>query len=282
MTPAGRYYVSFQVGQPFGVVGSAQNFALSVDINTKTFNFFNGRKWSQVALPRPLLRARSRLRTAQKHLSRCTKGSKNREKARLRVAKMHQRVADIRTDFLQKLSTQLIHENQVMVVETLRTKNMLKNGRLAGVIADAGFGDFMRMLEYKCQWYGRTLVKVDRFFPSSKLCCICHVKNVELKLQDRWPCPNCKTDHQRDENAVVNLFVEGLRILAEGRSVIACGDTVRLERKPKHMSPETGNIVGDVRQCRIVTPKNSPPLGVGSLQSHGCSDGTEERNCRAA
>jgi len=235
-TPSGRYHVSFQVEQPLRVVGSAQNFALSVDINTKTFNFFNGRKWSHVALPRPLLPALSGLRTAQKHLSRCTKGSKNREKARIRVAKMHQRVADVRTDFLQKLSTQLIHENQVIVVETLRTKNMLKNGRLAGVISDAGFGDFIRMLEYKCKWYGRTLVKVDTFFPSSKLCCICHVKNVELKLQDRWQCPNCKTDHQRDENAVVNLFVEGLRILAEGRSVIVCGDTVRLERKPKHMS----------------------------------------------
>jgi putative transposase len=228
--------VSFQVEQPLRVVGSAQNFALSVDLNTKTFNFFNGRKWWQVALPRPLLSARSRLRTAQKHLSRCTQSSQNREQARLRVAKIHQRVADIRTDFLQKLSTQLLHENQVIVVETLGTKNMLKNRRLARVIADAGFGDFLRMLEYKCKWYGRTLVKVDTFFPSSKLCCICHVKNGELKLQDRWQCPNCKTDHQRDENAVVNLFVEGLRILAEGRSVIVCGDTVRLERKPKHMS----------------------------------------------
>src|SRR5204863_9385183 len=162
------------------------------------------------------------------NLSRCTKGSKNREKARIRVAKMHQRVADTRTDFLQKLSTQLIHENQVIVVETLGTKNMLKNRRLARVISDAGFGDFIGMLEYKCKWYGRTLVKVDTFFPSSKLCCICHVKNVELKLQDRWECPNCQTDHQRDENAVVNLFVEGLRILAEGRSVLVCGDTVRL------------------------------------------------------
>src|SRR6266566_5882720 len=154
--------------------------------------------------------------------SRCTKGSKNREQARLRVAKMHQRVADTRTDFLQKLSTPLIHENQVIVVETLCTKNMLKNGRLARVISDAGFGDFIGMLEYKCKWYGRTLVKVDTFFPSSKLCCICHVKNVELQWQDRWPCPNCKTDHQRDENAVVNLFVEGFQNLSRG----TLGDSV--------------------------------------------------------
>jgi putative transposase len=241
MTPSGRYHVSFQVEQPLRVIGSARNFMLSVDINTKTFNFFNGRTWSHVALPRPLLSARSRLRTAQKHFSRCKKGSKNREKARIRVANIHQRVSDIRTDFLQKLSTQLVHENQVIIVETLRVKNMLKNHRLARVISDAGFGDFVRMLEYKCKGYGRTLIKVDTFFPSSKLCCICHVKNAELKLQDRWQCSNCKTEHQRDENAVVNLFVEGLRVFAEGRSVFACRSTVRLGRESKQvlMTQET-------------------------------------------
>ena len=103
--------------------------------------------------------------------------------------------------------------------------------------ADAGSGDSIRMLEYKCKWYGRTLVKVDTFFPSSKLCCVCRQKNAELKLQDRWKCPNpeCQTEHQRDENAVVNIFVEGLRILAEGRSVSACGGTVRLGCELKHV-----------------------------------------------
>jgi len=192
-----------------------------------------------------LLAALSRLRTAQKHLSRCTKGSQNREKARIKIAKIHQRVIDIRTDFLQKLSTQLVHENQVIFVETLRIKNMLKNRRLAPAISDAGFGDFIRMLEYKCKWYGRTLIKVDTFFPSSKLCCVCRQKNAELKLQDRWKCPNpeCQTEHQRDENAVVNIFVEGLRILAEGRSVSACGGTVRLGCELKHVPPAAGNIV---------------------------------------
>jgi putative transposase len=231
MTPSGRYHVSFQVEQPLRVVGSATNEVVSVDINTKTFNFFNGRTWSHIALPRPLLGALPRLRTAQKHFNRCIKGSKNREKARLKVAKIHQRVSDIRTDFLQKLSTQLVHENQVILVETLRTKNMLKNRRMSRAISDVGFGDFVRMLEYKCKWYGRTLVKVDTFFPSSKLCCVCHEKNAGLKLQDRWQCPSCNIEHQRDENAVVNIFVEGLRILAEGRSVSACGGTVRPNRK---------------------------------------------------
>jgi putative transposase len=236
MTPAGWYFVSFQIEQPLRVVGSAKNFAISVDLNTKSFNFYNGRTWSKIDLPRPLLSAMSRLRTEQRHLSRCKLGSKNRTKARLRVAKIYQRVTNIRTDFLQKLSTQLVHENQVIIVETLRTKNMLKNHRLARAISDAGFGDFVRMLEYKCKWYGRTLVKVDTFFPSSKLCCICHQKNAELKLEDRWTCSNCKTEHQRDENAVVNIFVEGLRILAEGRSVSACGATVRLRREFKRVA----------------------------------------------
>src|SRR5256885_8968149 len=138
-TPSGRYHVSFPVEQPLRVVGSAQNFALSVDINTKTFNFFNGRTWSHVALPRPL----------------------NREKGRIRVAKIHQRVSDTRTDFLQKLSTQLIHEKQVIVVETLGTKNMLKNGRLARVISYAVFCLKKKKLEDKCKWYERALVKRD-------------------------------------------------------------------------------------------------------------------------
>jgi putative transposase len=243
MTPSGRYYVSFQVEQPLRLMAAATNRYLSVDINTKTFNFYNGRTWSHVALPRPLLSALSWLRTAQKHMSRCVKGSKNREKARIRVAKIHQRVSDIRTDFLQKLSTQLVRDNQVIFVETLRTKNMLRNRRLARVISDAGFGEFVRELEYKCKWYGRTLVKVDTFFPSSKLCCICHQKNADLKLQDSWQCPNCKAEHQRDQNAVVNIFVEGLKILAEGRSVSACRSTVRLRREPKQvlMTQETSS-----------------------------------------
>src|SRR5438309_4900495 len=137
----------------------------------------------------------------------------------------------MRTDFLQKLSTQLIHKNQVIMVETLGTKNLLKNRRLARAISDAGTGEFVGMLEYKCKWPGRTLVKVARFFPPSKLCCICHQKNVDLKLQDRWTCSSCHTEHQRDENAVVNIFVQGLRILAEGRSVLACGGTVGPKRE---------------------------------------------------
>src|SRR5438270_3119099 len=128
MTPSGRYYVSFQVEQPLPVVGPASH-RIAVNMNTKTFNFFNGRRWSQVWLPRPLLAALSKLRTAHKRLS---------------------RVTDLRTDFLQKLSTQLIHKNQVIMVETLGTKNILKNRRLARAISDAGFGEFVGMLEYKC------------------------------------------------------------------------------------------------------------------------------------
>src|SRR2546430_14417159 len=196
---------------------SPGEFALRTQLNSKR--------------PCAELAARSKLRAAQKRLSRCEQGSKNREKARSRVAHICQRVTDMRTDFLQKWSTPLIHKNQVIIVETLRTKNLLKNRRLARAISDAGFGEFVRMLAYQCKGHGRTLVKVDRFFPSSKLCCIGHQKNAGLQLQDRWACSRCNTEHQRDENAVVNIFVEGLRILAEGRSVLACGGTGRPKRE---------------------------------------------------
>src|SRR5205807_8767575 len=114
------------------------------------------------------------------------------------------RVIETRTAFLQKSRRQLINKKQVIMVEKHGTKNLLNNRRLARDISDAGTGKFVRMLEYKYKWHGRTLVKVDRFFPPSKLCCICHQKNVDLKLQDRWTCSSCHTEHQRDENAVVN------------------------------------------------------------------------------
>ena len=229
INPSGKYFVSFQVAQPLRLMRDAKNFAIAIDLNTKAFYFHNGRKTWHVDLPRPLRSALSRLRTAQKHFNRCKKGSANREKARIRVAKIYQKVLDIRTDFLQKLSTQLVRDNQVILIESLRVKNMLKSRSRARILSDATFGEFVRMLKYKCQWYGRVLVQIGTFFPSSKLCCRCHIKNAELEGQDRWTCPNCGAEHQRDENAAVNIFVEGLRILAEGRSVSACGVAVRPE-----------------------------------------------------
>jgi putative transposase len=158
-----------------------------------------------------------KLRAAQKTLARRQKGSKNREKARIAVARIQAKIADSRQDFLHKLTTQLVRENQVIAVEDLAVRNLVKNRSLARSISDAGWGELVRQLEYKCQWYGRELVKIDRFFPSSKRCGNCGFVIEQLSLSVReWTCPECGTSHDRDINAANN-------ILAAGLAVTVCG-----------------------------------------------------------
>lgn len=178
----------------------------------------------KIANPKHFKRLRFKLRQAQKALQRRVKGSNNREKARQKVARIHAAIADARTDFLHKLTTRLVRENQTIAVEDLAVKNMLKNHKLAQAIADASWAQMVRQLEYKCQWYGRTLVQIDRWFPSSKRCGHCgHVVN-KLPLGVReWVCPECGTHHDRDINAANN-------ILAAGLAVIVCGANVRPDR----------------------------------------------------
>ncbi|MBE9204267.1 transposase, partial [Synechocystis salina LEGE 06099] len=164
------------------------------------------------------------LRLAQKRLARKQKGSKNRDKARRKVAKIHLQISDSRKDFLHKLTTQLVRENQTIAVETLTVKNMVKNHKLALSISDSGWGEFVRQLDYKCRWYGRNLVKIDRWFPSSKRCSSCGhiVDKMPLNIRS-WQCPECGTTHDRDVNASRN-------ILAVGLTVSVCGATVRPEQ----------------------------------------------------
>jgi putative transposase len=143
-------------------------------------------------------------------MSRKRKGSKNREKARRTVARLHARIADRRRDFAHKLTTRLIRENQVVCVEALAVKNLLQNHHLAKAIADVGWGELLRILSYKAAWYGRTLVAIDRFFPSSKRCAVCGHILDSLDLDDRqWTCPECGTVHDRDTNAAVTIKAEG-------------------------------------------------------------------------
>jgi len=139
------------------------------------------------------------------------KGSKNREKARMRLAKQHEYVANSRNDFLHKLSKAIIDDNQIIVVEDLNVKGMQQNPYLSKSISDSGFRKFLKYLEYKADWYGRELIIADRFYPSSKLCNVCGYKHKELKLSDRyWTCPECGTYHDRDINASINLYKVGL------------------------------------------------------------------------
>ena len=175
----------------------------------------------KIANPKHFKRLRYKLRQSQKALSGKVKGSNNREKARAKVARIHAKVADARTDFLHKLTTRLVRENQTIAVEDLAVKNMMKNHKLAQAIADASWSLVVRQLEYKCQWYGRTLVKIDRWFPSSKRCGHCGHVVDKLPLDIReWDCPKCGTRHDRDINAAYN-------ILAAGLAVIVCGANVR-------------------------------------------------------
>lgn len=155
----------------------------------------------------------------QRELSKKVKGSKNRAKARLKVAKVHAKISDSRNDFNNKLTTRLISENQAIAVESLNVKGMQKNRNLAKSISDSSWGDFFRKLKYKAAWYGRKLLEIDRWFPSSKRCSHCGHINNALKLGDRiWECPFCKKTLDRDINAAKDILTVGLAGLAFGEN----------------------------------------------------------------
>jgi putative transposase len=189
-----------------------------------------------VGNPRYFAKDEKKLANAQRRHAK-KKGSKNRNKARLKVAKIHVRISDRRRDYQHKLSTRIVHENQVICVESLAVKNMVQNPKLAKAISDVGWGEFVRQLDYKSKWYGRTLVKIDRFYPSSKTCSACKHVLDSLPLDIReWSCPACGVVHDRDTNAALN-------ILAEGLSVAACGGNGRPVRAKAQqaVAREAGN-----------------------------------------
>ena len=215
---ADRYFVSFRVKQDIQPKPVTPH-RMGVDLGLSHIAIFSSGQ--KVGNPRFLAKDASCLKRAQCNLSRKKPGSKNREKARKKVARIHARITDRRNDFLHKLTTGLIHENQVICAESLRVKNMVKHPHLSKAISDVGWSELTRQLAYKAQWYGRTFVQIDTFFPSSKTCSQCGHGVDFLPLEMRtWTCPECRAQHDRDINAAKN-------ILAEGLSVTACGETVR-------------------------------------------------------
>jgi putative transposase len=221
LSPAGRWSVSMLVDIVIEALPESPN-QVGLDLGiTSLIALSNGEK---VANPKAFKAKRRKLRKAQKALSRKQKGSNNRHKARRKVAKVYAEISDARSDFLHKLTTRLVRENQTIAVEELAVKNMIKNRKLALSISDASWGELIRQLEYKCDWYGRTLVKIDRWFPSSKRCGHCGhiVDKLPLNIRE-WDCPKCGTHHDRDLNAANN-------ILAAGLAVNVCGATVRPEQ----------------------------------------------------
>ncbi|MCR4459771.1 MULTISPECIES: transposase [unclassified Pseudescherichia] len=170
--------------------------------------------------PRHTARYASRLALLQRRLSKKARGSKNRAKARLKVARLHAKIADCRLDALHKATRKLINENQVVCVESLRVKNMMRNSSLSKAIADVGWGEFVRQLRYKGEWAGRSVVAIDPFFPSSKRCSCCGFTLQKMPLNLRkWHCPECGADHDRDVNAARNIKAAGLAVLAHGEPV---------------------------------------------------------------
>jgi putative transposase len=152
-------------------------------------------------------------------LSRKQKGSKNKEKSRIKLAKLYEKLNNIKENYLHQVTNQLLNENQVIVIEDLNVKGMIKNHNLARSIQELSLYRFKQMLTYKAEWYGRDIIEIDRFFPSSKLCSSCQYKNNELSLKDReWTCVNCGQHHNRDYNAAINILNEGKRILKIGLS----------------------------------------------------------------
>ncbi len=215
---AGRYFVSILVEEDIKFLPVVPK-QVGLDLGLKSMVITSdGHTYGN---PKFFQKDEKKLARAQRRLSKKRKGSKNRAKARLSVARIHAKIGDRRRDYQHKLSTQLIRENQTICIESLQVKNMVKNRCLAKAISDVGWSEFVRQLEYKAEWYGRTLVKIDKFYPSSKRCSQCGHVLASLDLSTRfWLCPQCHSFHDRDINAAKN-------VLAAGLAVSACGEAVR-------------------------------------------------------
>jgi putative transposase len=221
-TPTGKYYVSIFTEQKVEELPKT-NKQVGIDLGLKDFvitsdnkKFKNNRYTKKYA---------RELKKAQQHLSRKQKGSNGFEKQKLKVAKIHEKIASCRLDTLHKVSKKLVETYDLISVEDLNVKGMIKNHKLSKHIADASWGNFVTLLQYKYDWYGKELVKVNRFYPSSRTCGKCGWINQELKLSDReWTCKSCGVVHDRDVNASRNILKEGLKIYRQGLSITKVED----------------------------------------------------------
>ena len=215
--PAGRWHVSLLIDNVIEPLPAADT-VIGIDAGiTALLTMSTGEK---ITNPRHERKDRERLAKAQRRLARKQKGSKNRAKARQKVGRVHARITDRRRDHLHKVTTRLIRDNQAVIIEDLAVRNLVRNHSLARAISDAAWSDLRRMLEYKAQWYGRDLVVVDRWYPSSKVCSACGHTATVMPLKVRsWTCVHCRTSHDRDVNAASNIRAEGLSVLALGGTV---------------------------------------------------------------
>lgn len=208
-----KYFLSILIEtNEIKILNKSINDIIGIDLGIKDFVIdSNGNKYENIKTIRNNQKKISKL---QRSISRKQKGSKNRNKSRIKLAKYYEKLNNIKENYLHEVSNKLINENQVIVMENLNVSGMLKNHHLAKSIQELSLNRFKTMLKYKTEWTGRMLIEVDRYFPSSKLCNNCGYKNVELELKDReWTCPECGVHHDRDLNAAINIRKEGERIL---------------------------------------------------------------------
>ncbi len=237
MTPSGKYFASVLVDtglQEIPVNEVVHNTALGIDLGIKSLAVCSdGRTFSN---PNNLQKSLLRLRLLQKRLSHKEKGSSNRNKARIKVARLQEHIASQRKDNIHKITYMLTHDSQVRTIcmEDLNVKGMTRNHHLARSVTDASFGMFLTTLEYKCKWYGVNLIKIDRFAPSSKTCSKCGHIYKGLKLSERsWTCPVCGTHHDRDFNAAHNIKEIGLQALPAERGKVKPVDCPLVDDRPR-------------------------------------------------
>jgi len=216
-TNSNKYYLSVLVDKPNKVLPKPFNDVIGIDLGIKDFIVDSkGNNYENIKIRR---NNEKKLIKLHRQLSKKEKGSKNRDKVRVKLAKAHNKLHNIKQNYLHNISNQLLNENQVIVMEDLNIKGMLKNHNLAKSIQELSLYDFKNKLKYKSEWYGRDIIEINRFFPSSKLCNCCGFKYKTLSLSERfWVCSSCGTKHDRDINAAINIENEGRRILKIGLS----------------------------------------------------------------
>ncbi len=249
-TPSGKYYASVLMEyesedkQPSTEVRPVANLirqgqahlgkVIGIDLGIKDFAItYDGEKTSKFGNPKHLAKYEKKLAKKQRIAARKKKGSNGRKKAKKIVAKVYERIGNVRQDYLHKLSRKIVDNNQVIVVENLNVKGMVRNHKLAKAISDLGWGIFVNFLSYKCEKEEKVLLEINRWFPSSKTCSNCHYQIKELPLDVRaWTCPSCGTHHDRDGNGAKNIRAEGIRMLSSSGTgeVNASGEEVRPRR----------------------------------------------------